>query len=294
MKKVLFGFCIVGIVGSIVLLRPEYRHQTTKPPTTPADTTSYTILGPTEYQYGKLPLEAVDVYTPGAATSTPIIVMVHGGGWQIGDKATDNIVKNKVAFWVPRGYMFISINYPMLESGYKPKEQADAVAQALMYIQKNATSWGGDPTQMVVMGHSAGAHLVSLVDATQMSYSNLAPWNGTVLLDSAAYDVVQKMTEDHEELFDQAFGDDPTYWQVTSPLAQLTAAPAPTFVVCSSVRAASVCSGAEIYKNKIISLGGAAEIYKEPLKHEFINSELGLPGPYTEAVDAFIRRVTFH
>jgi arylformamidase len=253
---------------------------------TPVSTDEYTV---TEYSYGPAEREKLDVYSGDTTTPAPIIVMVHGGGWQIGDKASAKVVKNKVAHYIPQGYMFISVNYPMIPDGVAVDGQADALADALIYIQKNAAAWGGDADRMVVMGHSAGAHLVSLVSATRTFYPKLAPWSGTILLDSAAYDVTATMETRPTDVFTEAFGEDQAYWVDMSPLVQLSRKVEPHFVVCSSKRSARVCDGAGTYVNKLRGFGTPATLYPVALSHEDINESLGQASDYTDAVDEFLR-----
>ena len=90
--------------------------------------------------------------------------MLDGGGWRVGVKANPGVVKNKVAHYVPAGYLVVSINY-RLSPEVDPLAQAHDVAAALSFVQSAASAWGGDPSRIVLMGHSAGAHLVSLVTA---------------------------------------------------------------------------------------------------------------------------------
>ena len=159
--------------------------------------------------YGPHSAQRYDVYLPSRRPmqTMPIIVMVHGGGWAHGDKAHAPVVDNKVRRWVPRNVALVSVNYPMLPET-PPLEQARHVARALASVQRDAPSWGGDPRQVVLMGHSAGAHLVALLTAhppfTQAE--GALPWLGTVSLDSAAFDVVAVMSGRHLALYDRAFG----------------------------------------------------------------------------------------
>ena len=253
---------------------------------TTVSTDDYTL---TEYSYGPTERHMLDVYKGGTTKLAPIIVMVHGGGWQIGDKASTKVVTNKVDHYIPQGYLFISINYPTIPDGVTVDKQADALAQALTYIQKNAESWGGDPSQMVVMGHSAGAHLVSLVSTTRTFYPKLAPWSGTILLDSAAYDIRDTMENRPAEIFTKAFGVEPSYWDDMSPLKQVASALEPHFVVCSLKREANVCGGAKTYVEKLKSLNTEATLYPVALSHKDVNEQLGLPSDYTKAVDGFLK-----
>ena len=99
--------------------------------------------------YGPDKLQAMDVYLPPAPKSAPIILMVHGGGWRIGDKRHPPVFENKVARWVPKGFIFISVNYPMVPQS-DPVEQADDIARALAAAQAAAPGWGGDPAWLVI------------------------------------------------------------------------------------------------------------------------------------------------
>src|SRR5579859_5939499 len=64
-----------------------------------------------DVHYGAGAAQTLDVYRPAAAHGAPVIVFVHGGGWRIGDKAMARMVDSKVQRWVPRGFVFVSIDY---------------------------------------------------------------------------------------------------------------------------------------------------------------------------------------
>ena len=113
--------------------------------------------------YGKHAEQNLAAYLPVKPTSAPIILMVHGGAWCIGDKAMTKVTLNKVNRWVTKGFIFVSINYRMIPDGANVSMQAEDVADALAYVQKHAKEWGGDTDKIIVMGHSAGAQLAALV-----------------------------------------------------------------------------------------------------------------------------------
>jgi len=232
-----------------------------------------------DVSYGSAALQRFDVYAPPHARNAPVIFMVHGGGWRRGDKAMSRIVDNKAAHWVPKGYVFISVNYRL---DVDALEQANDIARALDVAQKRASEWGGDRTKFILMGHSAGAHLVALVAAR-----NTAPLAGTVVLDSAALDVVSVMQSRHFRFYDDAFGSDPAKWRAASPFHAATKKTAPMLVVCSSRRATS-CTQAHAFVNRLTTLGTRASVLEENLSHRQINEELGETSAYTKAVDAFL------
>jgi len=241
--------------------------------------------------YGDDAAQRMDVYLPPSAKGAPVILMVHGGGWSRGDKALGSVVANKAARWVPQGYIFISVNNRLLPEA-DPLQQAGDVGKALAFAQANAASWGGDAGRFVLMGHSAGAHLVALLaaDPAIATQQEARPWLGTVPLDSAAFDVVAIMQERHFGLYDRAFGDDPAFWRSASPLHRLTAAPAPMLLVCSSRREVA-CAQAEAFAAKASALGGDVSVLPVDLSHRGINTDLGEAGRYTERVEAFLHRL---
>ncbi|HYD60301.1 MAG TPA: alpha/beta hydrolase [Noviherbaspirillum sp.] len=239
--------------------------------------------------YGRDDDQRFDVYLPRSGTrNAPVIFMAHGGGWYRGDKAMRAVVDNKVAHWVPKGYVFISTNYRMLPQA-APVEQAEDIARAIIFAQRNAASWGGDPSKFILMGHSAGAHLVALVSAAPVraQRQGALPWLGSILLDSASLDVVTTMEGRHLSLHDRAFGSDPAYWRQASPYHHLTSNTAPMLAVCSTERK-SACPQAHSFTAKAVSLGVPAQVLEQALSHREINEQLGKPGRYTDAVDAFI------
>ena len=242
--------------------------------------------------YGDDPAQRLDVYLPPNAQGAPVILMVHGGGWSRGDKALGSVVTNKATRWVSQGYLFISVNNRLTPEA-DPLQQAGDVARALAFAQTNAASWGGDPARFVLMGHSAGAHLVALLaaDPALARQQGAGPWLGTIPLDSAAFDVVAIMEDRHFGLYDRAFGDDPAFWRSASPLHRLAGAPAPMLLVCSSRREIA-CAQARTFAAKATSLGGSVSVLPVDLSHRQINTDLGLPGLYTDSVEAFLRPLT--
>lgn len=241
--------------------------------------------------YGDDPAQRLDVYRPAAGTSAaPVIVFVHGGGWRRGDKAMAQMVANKVPHWLGCGHVVVSINYRMLPDA-DPVQQAEDVARALAFVQREAAFWGGDAARVALVGHSAGAHLVALLaaDASLAAAQGAAPWRATVAMDSAALDIEAVMTRRHYRFYDPVFGTDPVFWRAASPMHRLAAKPAsPLLLICSSQRDDSI-DAARAFASKAEHLGGRVELLPVDLTHMELNDQLGTPGPYTDAVDAFLR-----
>lgn len=238
--------------------------------------------------YGTDPLQKLDVYLPAHAARAPVLFMVHGGGWKRGDKGAAGVVQDKINHYLPMGYVFISTNY-RLEPEADPLEQAADVAAALAFAQQHAAEWGADPSRFVLMGHSAGAHLVALLAAAPeiSRQAGARPWLGTIALDSAAYNVNTIMDHPHLRLYDEAFGSDRQFRDAASPTLRLRSAPSPMLLVCSSRRALS-CSQATAFADRAKDLGGRADVLPVDMSHAEINRDVGVAGTYTARIDAFL------
>jgi acetyl esterase/lipase len=93
----------------------------------------------------------------------PLIVWIHGGGWQGGSKDAC-----PMAIYVTRGYVVASINYRLSQHAIYPAQLDDCQA-ALRWLRKNASKYKIDPDRIGVSGASAGGHLAALVGAAGSS-----------------------------------------------------------------------------------------------------------------------------
>lgn len=241
--------------------------------------------------YGADPAQRFDVYLPANTRNAPVVFYVHGGGWANGDK-TNPGVENKIAYWLPKGYAVISGNYRMLPAAM-PLEQARDVARAVAAAQKHADEWKIDAKRFVLIGHSAGAHLVALLgaDPKMLADAGARPALGVVSLDSGALDVPALMGLPRvPRLYRNAFGDDRNYWVATSPQHRLSRAALPMLIVCSRERRfpTSPCDEGREFAQKAASLGVAMRVLPEDLDHGEINHDLGTPSDYTAAVGKYI------
>ena len=246
------------------------------------------VLVKRDIAYGSDKKQKFDVYIPKQAKGVPVIFMVHGGAWSLGDKSSRSVIEHKVARWAPKGFIFISTNYRMLP-GTDPVEQAKDVARAIAAAQAKAESWGGDSNEFILMGHSAGAHLVALLSADHTLSSGIVkkPWLGTVVLDSAAYNVVQIMEKPHFRLYDKAFGSDKQYWKTASPFYALTKETRPILAVCSARRDDSTAQARQ-FAAKAASLGVTVTVLEKDFSHREINVLLGQDKVYTAEVESFM------
>lgn len=131
----------------------------------------------------------LDIYTPTNAKNLPVVFWIHGGGWQMGDKAN---VQEKPAWFTKKGFVFVSINHRLL-----PEVEMDMlvrdVAKAFGWMHKHIAEHGGDPKRVLVGGHSSGAQLATLI-STDDRYLKaegvlFASLIGCVPVDGDTYDI---------------------------------------------------------------------------------------------------------
>lgn len=231
-------------------------------------------------------LTSLDIYAPPNAANAPVMVFIHGGGWQIGDKSNTSAVENKAPFFTSNGWMFVSINYRLSPTVQHPAHVED-VAAALAWVHTHIADYGGTPDTLYIMGHSAGAHLAALV-ATDERYlqaagADLNILDGVVLLDGAGYDVArqaQSAGNRAAEMYTNAFSTDPTIWADASPDNHVASDKGiPPFLIIYVVRRAPSRLQSERLGELLTDAGVAAKVMgAEGKTHATLNRELGLEG----------------
>jgi acetyl esterase/lipase len=253
----------------------------------------------TEYAYGSATLQKLDFYRASRGNA-PLVVFVHGGGWKNGDKS-NSTGQNKARHYKGQGYAFASINYRLLP-GAPVEQQASDVAQAIAYLRSNAGRLGVDPGRIVLMGHSAGAHLAALV-STDPHYLRTAglpldTLRGVIPLDGACYDVPAQIGDGPKMMQDtyrDAFGTDPARQRALSPSFHAASPNAPEFLILhverdDGARQSAGLAEALRRSGTPVSLQGLKG--KGMKGHMEINRSLGDPDyPATPIVDAWLKQV---
>lgn len=255
---------------------------------------------PAEYAYGSAATQKLDFWHPAGSGPAPLIVFVHGGGWKRGDKASATGV-DKVTHWRAQGYAFASINYRLVP-GATVEQQAGDVAASVAWLKGHAATMGIDASRIVLMGHSAGAHLVALVGtdprylaATGMTLHDL---RGVIALDGAAYDVARQASAAGplmRRTYAEAFGLEPARQRILSPTLQAAAPNAPAFLLIHIARDDSQAQ-AEALGAALAQAGTPAQVAGVDgaglRGHMDLNHTLGRPGaPATALVDAWLRKL---
>jgi triacylglycerol lipase len=113
--------------------------------------------------YGDHERHRLDVHTSGEESGAPVLVFVHGGGFVGGDKHVPGTpMYDHIGAWAVRnGWVGVTITYRLAPEYTWPSGARD-VAAAVAWVRDNIGSYGGDPSRIVVAGHSAGCvHVAS-------------------------------------------------------------------------------------------------------------------------------------
>ena len=109
--------------------------------------------------YGKHPRQVIDFYQAKSETPTALVLYIHGGGWQNGDKNSVGNVKP----YLDAGISVAAINYRYVKNGVEEKVEPpvkaplEDAARALQFIRSKASDWNLDKKRVGATGGSAGA-----------------------------------------------------------------------------------------------------------------------------------------
>ena len=250
--------------------------------------------GTRELAYGADPKQRLDLLVPPAATRAPLLLFIHGGGWSIGDKRTGAGVK--AAHFTQGGWAFASANYRLVPQASVEQQAAD-IASAIAWARSNAAAHGLDPDRIVLMGHSAGAHLVALVgtDPRYLAAAEvpIAAVKGVILLDGAGYDIAGQMARPGNAvagMYDAAFGKDPARQKALSPTLHTAAPNVARWLMLPIDRRDDSKAQSEGLAAALRPAGASAKVVAVPGEsHSSLNKGLGEAGDFaTGEVDKFL------
>jgi len=107
--------------------------------------------------------QVLDIWLPEGATGpVPLVIFIHGGAFQGGDKSME---AGNVASVLAAGYAAASVNYRLSGEALFPAGVQDVKA-AVRFLRANAAEYGFDPDRLATWGESAGGHLATMVGVT--------------------------------------------------------------------------------------------------------------------------------
>ena len=116
----------------------------------------------------------MDVYRADAALGArPVVVFLYGGAWQTGKRqdylfAATALARQGFLVFVPDYRLYPEVQYPAF---------LDDAAQAVAYVKRAAPSWGGDPSRLFIVAHSAGGYMAEMLalDPQYLARAGMSP-----------------------------------------------------------------------------------------------------------------------
>ncbi len=243
-----------------------------------------------DLKYGPHERNALDVFTTqNAGAGKPVIVFVHGGGFARGAKRTEGLpFYDNVGLWaVGAEFVGVTLNYRLAPQSVWPSGIEDLTA-AVAWLKANAARFGGDPSKIVLWGHSAGAAHVADYVASAAKRNADAGIAGAVLT-SGFYDLGTEVS-----VWKVYYGEDVATYAARSSLPGLVATNVPLFVNDAEL-------DPDMFQEETAKLVAARAAAGKPLEHVHLaghshisetyavgTGDRSLSGPVLE----FVRRVS--
>lgn len=147
----------------------------------------------TEISYAEPAACMMDLYLPGGRTdTTPMIILIHGGGWSSGSKSELSFMAKA---FQKKGFAVANMNYRLSpQSDDNFKMQLDDIQSLEDFLVSNASKYIYSQTNYFITGHSAGAHLALSFAYTRNSDNRIKAAGGmatpTNLFNMAYYNPV--------------------------------------------------------------------------------------------------------
>lgn len=238
----------------------------------------------------------LDIYRLSASRNAPVLLYVHGGAWAAGSKST---VHNMPAHVTKLGFVFVSVDYRLVPN-VSVQDQLGDINSALGWIAQNIDRFGGNPSNLHLIGHSAGAHLVMMSAVAPKPTTERLIKQGAlrsvISNDTRAYDIPRIAAGARRgklpRLYARAFGQDPAFWKSMSPIHHLAphqSYPAFLLLYSGTGDGAVRQSFARDFASNLRKSGGQISLFDgRDYSHREMNTGIGTATDLTQAIDGFL------
>lgn len=181
--------------------------------------------------YGELARQKLDIYIPTNKTTSnnkklmPIVLFIYGGSWDSGEKK-DYLFAAEA--FTSKGYLTVIPDYRLFPEVKFPAFIDDA-ALASKWVKSHIAEYGGDPDQIFIVGHSAGAQIGLMLDLNTeyLARVNLKPdaFKGYIGL-AGPYDFLPLKSQRLKDIF----GPEELRWK-SQPINYVTGKNQPTLLL---------------------------------------------------------------
>ena len=220
--------------------------------------------------YGSDPKQVLDVYQPSANTNVPVLIFIHGGAYVRGSKDDGEMYGNIATWFARQGMLGINADYPLAPAAMWPSGAQNA-GGIVAWAKANAAKYGGDPTHIFLIGHSAGAtHVASYIFDKSLQPTSGPGVVGAVLI-SGRYRVSYDPGDPNAKNVQAYFGQDTSVYAARSPITHIRESSVPLFIVNAEYENFGLdVLGAELYE-AVCKRDGRCPRYTRLEKHNHIS-----------------------
>lgn len=183
-----------------------------------------------DIKYGPAERNLLDVFVANdVGAPRPVLMFVHGGGFTGGNKAAPGSpFYDNVPLWASRhGLVGVNMTYRLAPQHPWPAGPED-VGAAVRWVVDHIAAFGGDPSKIVLFGHSAGATHAGTYAAMPQFHGPKGLGIAGLILTSGIYDIASFPVNDGYRSY---IGNDPSLYAARSPIGGLAKLPVPSMVV---------------------------------------------------------------
>jgi acetyl esterase/lipase len=191
------------------------------------------VVATKNVSYGSDARQVLDVFAKPGISNAPVVIFVHGGAYVRGDRDVyGGAYYGNIATWFARqGMVGVNATYRLAPAAKWPSGAQD-VGGMVKWAKDNAAKFGGDPSHIYVIGHSAGAtHLANYIFDKALQPADGAGLAGAILI-SGRYNVDFNPADPNGKNMQAYFGDDASAYANRSSINHVMDGPkVPVFVV---------------------------------------------------------------
>lgn len=218
----------------------------------------------------------LNVYQPRKSKNNPVVIFIHGGYWDEGNKDIygflgRNLAKKDIVTVIPNYTLSPDGNYDTM---------AKEVAATIEWTYDNIARYNGNPDQIFLMGHSAGGHLIALVGTNPKYLKNNDLIKGIILNDAAGLDMYSYLKENpptKNHHYNTTWTEDEENWKDASPIYFLSEKAPPFLIYVGSKTFTSIISQNKDFVEKLNRYQPTAKINFLPKKHIPMMSQFLFP-----------------
>jgi arylformamidase len=149
--------------------------------------------------------------------NNPILLFVHGGNWNSGDKKMYSFIGRNFA---NKGITAVIAGYTLSpEANYD--DMAKQIAKAVTWTKEHINAYKGNPDEIFLTGHSAGGHLIALIGTNPKYLEDKSIVKGIILNDAAGLDMKYYLEESpptNKNNYLETWSNNPEEWKDASPI----------------------------------------------------------------------------